>query len=76
MTVIELDARRRANLARIARAEDERYFVSVEADGTIVLTPAVVMTSFEAKLLARPDLVKQIREEIDSGVRVEVNLDE
>jgi len=76
MTVIELDARRRANLARIAKAEHERYFANVEADGTIVLTPAVVMTSFEAKLLAHPDLAKQIRDEVDSGVRVELDLDE
>jgi hypothetical protein len=49
---------------------------NVEADGTIVLTPAVVMTTLEAKLLARPDLAKQIRDEVDSGVRVEVDLSE
>lgn len=46
---IELDSRRRASLARIAR--HTRYLVKVEDDGVIVLTPAVVMTEAEATSL-------------------------
>lgn len=68
--VIELDSRRRLSLARIARDEDERYYVDTNPDDTIVLTPAVTMTSFEAALLRDPELVERIQTEIDSGVRV------
>lgn len=34
------------------------------------------VTSFEAALLTRPDLAKQIRDEVSSGVRVELDLDD
>lgn len=44
--LLELDSRRRASLGRIAR--HHFYFVRVEEDGTIVLTPALVMTPQEA----------------------------
>lgn len=47
--LIELDSRKRAPLRQHAR--HDRYFVSEEPDGTIVLTPAVVMTEAEARLL-------------------------
>jgi hypothetical protein len=67
--VVELDTRRRLSLARIARAEDERYQVDVEPDGTIILTPVVVMTSFEAALLREPALVKEIQDDLASDRR-------
>lgn len=44
--LLELDSRRRASLGRIAK--HAFYFVRVEEDGTIVLTPALVMTPQEA----------------------------
>lgn len=58
--VLELDERRRASFGRIGRAEHHRYLVTEEADGTIVLTPAVVMTELEARMLAKRDLVDRI----------------
>jgi hypothetical protein len=42
--LLTLDGRRRVNLGKIARPEDTRYLAHVEADGTIVLTPAVVVS--------------------------------
>ena len=58
--LLELDARRRISLGKIA--QHNRYLVNVEEDGTIVLTPTVVMTVAEAKLLAAPGVVGQISE--------------
>lgn len=42
-TMIELDARRRTNLGRLGRKEDTRYLVEEKPDGTLVLTPAIVV---------------------------------
>jgi hypothetical protein len=54
--LIELDGRGRAAVGRVAR--HRRYTVAVAADGTITLTPAIVITPLEAALLAeRPDLL-------------------
>lgn len=41
--LLTLDGRRRINLGKIARPKDTRYLAHVEADGVIVLTPAVVV---------------------------------
>ena len=48
-TLLELDTRRRISLGQIAK--HDRYLAVAEADGTIVLTPAVVMTEAEAARL-------------------------
>jgi len=58
MTLIELDSRKRASLKLIAK--HERYLVEVEGDGTIVLTPAVVMSTSEARLMERGDILEQV----------------
>lgn len=58
--LIELDDRRRASFGRIGRAEHRRYLAHEEADGTIVLVPAVVMPESEARLLANSELLAQI----------------
>lgn len=58
MTLIELDARSRASLKQVA--QHDRYLAVVEADGTIILTPAVVMSATEARLLERPDIVRKV----------------
>lgn len=42
-TMIELDTRRRTNLGRIGRKQDTRYLVDEREDGTLVLTPAIVV---------------------------------
>jgi hypothetical protein len=40
---VELDSRRRLSLAKIAKPEHNRFLVTVEVDGTIILEPAVVL---------------------------------
>lgn len=57
-TLIELDDRRRASLGRLGR--HRRYLAHEEPDGTLVLTPAAVMTEAQARLLARPDVMADI----------------
>lgn len=58
MTLIELDSRSRASLK--ALASHDRYIAEVEGDGTIVLTPAIVMSATEARLMERPDILDGI----------------
>lgn len=58
--LVELDSRRRVALGRLGRPEHQRYLVTEEPDGTLVFTPAVVMTAHEAALLRNPELVEQI----------------
>ena len=58
--LVELDDRRRVSLGKIGRPEHTRYIVEEEPDGTLVLTPAVVMSELEAKLLANGELVERI----------------
>jgi hypothetical protein len=43
MHVIELDARRRTSFGRVGRKEHTRYIVEERQDGTMLLTPAVVV---------------------------------
>jgi hypothetical protein len=57
---LELDSRRRLSLGQIAK--HDRYLAEIEEDGTIVLTPAVVMTEAEARLLAAPETAREIAE--------------
>lgn len=58
--LVELDDRRRVSLGRIGRQEHTRYLVTEEPDGTLVFTPAVVLSELEAKLLANDELVERI----------------
>lgn len=58
--LLELDSRRRLSLGQIAK--HDRYLAEIEEDGTIVLTPAVVMTEAEARLLAAPETAREIAE--------------
>jgi hypothetical protein len=53
-TLLELDDRRRASFGRIGRREHHRYLVHEEPDGTLILTPAVVLSELEARFLASP----------------------
>jgi len=63
-TLIELDNRRRAPLSKLAKAEHSRFLVSVSEDGTIILTPAVVISEMEARLRANPQLMAEIEHSI------------
>lgn len=58
--LIEADSRGRVALGRLVE-RDARYIATRADDGTITLTPAVVMTAHQAALLARPDVVASIR---------------
>lgn len=62
--MIELDDRRRVSLGRIGKPEHNRYLVEEQADGTLVLIPAVVLTETEYLLLRSPELVASINEVI------------
>lgn len=57
-TFIELDSRRRASLAKIAR--HDRYLVDVAPDGTLTLTPAVVRSVIEDTLRQTPGYIEQL----------------
>ena len=58
--LVELDARRRVAHERLGNPEHDRYLVTEHTDGTLVFTPAVVMTAHEAALLRHPELVEPI----------------
>lgn len=58
--LVELDDRRRVSPGRIGRQEHTRSLVTEEPDGTLVFTPAVVLSELEAKLLANDELVASI----------------
>jgi len=58
--LVELDERKRVALARFAR--HDRYLLTVEPGGTLILTPAVVMSTAEAEYLANPALAAQVED--------------
>ncbi|MDE0268194.1 MAG: hypothetical protein OXI96_04040 [Acidimicrobiaceae bacterium] len=58
--LVEVDIRRRVTLNRLGNPEHNRYLVTEHADGTLVFTPAVVMTTHQAVLLRHTELVIQI----------------
>lgn len=49
-----VDERRRTSLAKIGRPSDRRYLVEEYDDGTIVLTPAVLLPAVEVAALRSP----------------------
>ncbi len=63
-SLLEVDARRRISLG--ALAEHDRYLIEVEDDGTIVLTPAVVMSAAQARLHAAVETSRKIDEFLDN----------
>jgi hypothetical protein len=60
---VELDSRQRAPLAKVLQRGEHgaRYRVQRLEDGTIVMTPVVSLTERELAVLARPELVEDIR---------------
>ena len=62
--LVELDARRRVALGRLGNPEHSRYLVTEHPDGTLLFTPAVVMSAHEAALLRHPELVEQIKADL------------
>jgi hypothetical protein len=59
-SMLEVDSRRRISLGPLA--VHDRYLVEVEEDGTIVLTPAVVMSAAQARLLAAGETSRKVDE--------------
>jgi hypothetical protein len=59
-TMIELDSRRRTSLGRLGHKDHNRYLVNEQEDGTLILTPAVVMSEREAAILANPERMADI----------------
>lgn len=58
-TLIELDDRRRASLAKV-NPEHRHYLVEKTSTGAIILTPATVMTELQARILANDGLLDRI----------------
>ena len=54
MTLLTLDERRRAAFGRIGRKEDTLYEVTELDDGSLLLTPVVVVSTAERDLLVGP----------------------
>jgi len=57
---VELQDRKRANLARIA--QHDAYLVHVESDGTLIWEPATVITEAERRLMQDAALMAQIEQ--------------
>lgn len=57
---LELQDRKRANLARIAR--HDAYLIREEPDGTLIWEPAVVITEAERRLMQDAALMAQIEQ--------------
>lgn len=62
MVTVETDTRSRVSLKRLGVREHRQYLAHVEADGTVVLTPAVVVSEAEARFRNNPELVAQIED--------------
>ena len=61
-TLLELDARRRITLGRLAN--HDRYTARVMPNGSILLEPAVVVSADEAAMMQNPEFVEMIRQRI------------
>jgi hypothetical protein len=70
MALLILDDRRRAAFGRIGRKQDQMYEVSEEPDGTLILTPVVVMSAAERDLLTGPPELRAALEDTLAGRNV------
>lgn len=68
-----LDERRRTSLAKVGRRSDSRYLVQEFPDGTLVLTPAVTVSSAEWAALSNPDVMRAIDKARSTGDRQLLN---
>lgn len=59
--LVQKDARGRVSLG--ALMTDDRYLVTRDAQGRIILEPAVVMTATEQALLTDPGFIRKMTEE-------------
>lgn len=68
--LVEVDSRKRVSLGPAAREPGTQYMAEVDEDGIITLTPAVVMSEVEARLLQRPDILASVHKAITDDVWV------
>lgn len=71
---IELDARHRAPLGRLAR--HDRYAVTVEPSGRIILEPAVLLTQSQLKLLQNGEFWEELDAIVSEGSADYVDFEE
>jgi len=57
--MVELDEQRQLSLGKVGR--HSRYLVREERDGTLIFEPAIVLTEFEARVLANEEIVAALR---------------
>lgn len=60
--LVETDDRGRVSLARLGAEPRSRYLARTDPDGTVTLSPAVVISELEHRLLSNPALVEQIED--------------
>lgn len=58
-TLLEVDSRKRVSLGQAGELAD-RYLMERGPDGVITLTPAVVMSPAEVRLLGRLDILEAV----------------
>lgn len=63
-SLLEVDVRRRISLGPLAK--HDRYLAEVEEDGTIVLTPAVVISLAEARLHGATETSARVDDFLDN----------
>jgi hypothetical protein len=63
--LVELDSRTRVSLRGLVADGQSRFRAEVLDDGTIMLSPAIVLTAREAELLANPERAESIRAGLD-----------
>jgi hypothetical protein len=68
--LVEVDNRKRISLGSAVRAVGTQYMVEVDPDGVITLTPALVLSEVEARLLHRPDILAAVDKAITDDVWV------
>ncbi|WP_454140727.1 hypothetical protein [Microbacterium lacticum] len=66
-TLIQVDGRKRVSLGKLAK--HDQYLVTEDADGRIVLEPAVVLTVAEKNFLQDPELVAALQRSADHPER-------
>ena len=62
--LVEVDSRRRIALGKLGNPDHVRYLVEEQPDGSLLLTPAVVMTQHDAALLKNPEILARIEAEL------------
>lgn len=59
ITLVQKDSRGRVALGSVLG--DDQYIVNVEANGTVVLEPAVIMSRHDHELNAQPEILARVR---------------